>query len=122
MNDTQSLLDEALRLGDLELQMLSDGELEEAEKTAMKRSKLIQEALQASSVAPQRNASQELQDFKNKLGQLMTLQGRLTSEARKLHKDIRSELLRTRQESTRLAGYGKASSGRTSRSMLHKRS
>jgi len=123
MTVTQSLLDEALRLGDLELQMLTDGELEQAEKTALQRSQLIAEALEAPMpTATEGVASWELAELRKKLGQLMALQGRLTSEAKELHQEVRSELLRTRQESSRFAGYGRASRFSPQRSMLHKRS
>lgn len=123
MTVTQSLLDEALRLGDLELQMLADGELEQAEETAVQRGQLIAEALEVSQyAAKERSSSQELAELRQKLEQLMALQGRLTSEARELHREVRSELMRTRQESSRFAGYGRASRIPGQRSLLHKRS
>lgn len=123
MNNTQSLLDEALRLGDLELQMLAHGDVEQAEQTALQRNELLDKALHGKQAsALQDAASHELATLRDKLEQLMTMQGQLTSEAKKLHSDIRSELFRTRQESTRYAGYGKAATTQGPRSLLHKRS
>lgn len=123
MNTTQSLLDEALRLGDLELQMLAHGEVDQAEQTALQRSELLDKALHGKQVdALQDAASDELAALRDKLEQLMTMQGQLTGEARKLHSDIRSELMRTRQESARYAGYGKAAGAQGQRGLLHKRS
>lgn len=123
MTDSQSLLDEALRLGDLELQLLASGEMGEAREAALERKKLISEVLEANGGASFELAARDLTELRDKLGQLMALQGRLTSEARQLHKDVRSELLRTRQESTRFAGYGKTLGvGGTRNGLLHKRS
>lgn len=115
MYDTQALLDEALVLGDLELRMLGQGEVEQAQETAQRREDLIAEAFG--------NASRtDLAALRGKLEQLMALQGRLTGEARQLHESIRDELMRTRMENERVAGYGKANKETPLfTSMLHKR-
>jgi hypothetical protein len=115
MYDTQALLDEALVLGDLELRMLGQGEVEQAQETAQCREDLIAQALGNSPCT-------DLTALKDKLEQLMALQGRLTGEARQLHESIRDELLRTRMENDRVAGYGKANKDMSLfTSMLHKR-
>lgn len=116
-HETQAMLEEALRLGDLELQLLQAGEVDEAGAKAQQRGDLIKKALKDEHG---NNAGVELPLLQDKLEQLMSLQGRLTTEARKLHESVRSELLRTKQEGVRHAGYGQTT--RRNRAFsLHKR-
>ena len=115
MSDTQALLDEALILGDLELKLLGQGEVEKAGEAAQRRGRLINEALENSS-------KEAVHTLLDKIKQLMALQGRLTSEARELHNSIRGELQRTHKETVRFNGYGKASRYTPMiQSRLHKR-
>ncbi len=115
MSDTQTLLDEALFLGDLELQMLELGEVEQAQEAAKRREGLIAKVFD-------RSSRTDLATLQDKLEQLMALQGRLTNEARQLHDSIRAELLRTRMENDRVAGYGRANRNTPLfSSMLYKR-
>ncbi len=101
MADSLALLDQALMLGENELNALACGDVDAADDSAQERGKLLTRAWE------QRESVQE-DDLRQKLLQLQTLQGRLTSEARKLHQSLREELQRSRKESTRLAGYKRA--------------
>ncbi|MDK2956809.1 MAG: hypothetical protein PWQ57_2305 [Desulfovibrionales bacterium] len=94
-------LDQALRIGETELIHLQSGEVEEAEKLAMNRSKLLGEA-----IADREGVS--LTDMLDKLHQLKRLQGRITTEALKLQDSFRKDLQNAKRQNKRLVGYGKA--------------
>ncbi len=118
MNDTHALLDEALRLGDMELQLLAAGEVDGAGETAQLRGRLLEQALEH--CAADQACRHDLLTLRDKLGQLMALHGRVTDEARRLHADMRDELQRTRQENDRHNGYGKTARAMGGASLLHK--
>jgi hypothetical protein len=101
MADTLSLLDQALDLGAEELELLALGQVGAAEQKAQARSQLMARAWEV-------KGQDRMDELKDKLEQLQSLQGRLTTEARRLHASIKEELKRTKQESARQTGYGKA--------------
>ncbi|THB71887.1 MAG: hypothetical protein D6E12_00490 [Desulfovibrio sp.] len=101
MADTLTLLDEALDLGNQELELLASGMVEEAGEKARERSVLMAEAWD-------RRDPDKLLELRDKLIRLKTLQGRLTNEAKELHETVRQDLARAKQEGARLAGYGKS--------------
>lgn len=115
MADSLTLLDEALALGDRELQLLAAGQYEEVERIAQDRSRLVVEAVEGGSPL-------DLTLFHDKLLQLSALQGRLTDEAKRLHESVRLELQRTKKEGERISGYKR---GRKVKSLIstqmHKR-
>jgi hypothetical protein len=101
MGNALNQLDQALSIGETELIHLQSGEVEEAERLSMSRSKLLGEA-----IAGREGVS--LPDLLEKLHQLKRLQGRITTEALKLQDSFRKDLQNARQQNKRLAGYGKA--------------
>jgi len=101
MSDCLTLLDQALELANKELEQLSSDIVDNVETMARERSRLVARAMEARNEA-------SLDALRGKLQQLQSLQGRLTLEAKRLHESVRLELLRTKKESTRMAGYGKA--------------
>ncbi len=101
MADAMTLIDQALDIGRQELELLQAGEVDRAADMARDRERLM-------NMAYGDKDSDELVKLESKLWQLASLQGRLTTEAKRLHAEIKQELLRTRQESARLSGYGKA--------------
>jgi len=101
MSDRLTLLDEALALGDKELQLLAAGQFEDVGRVAQDRSRLVVEAVEGAQPV-------DLNLFHDKLLQLSALQGRLTEEAKRLHESVRLELLRTKKESERISGYARA--------------
>ncbi|MFV0422708.1 hypothetical protein [Oleidesulfovibrio sp.] len=105
MVDSLALLDQALTLGEGELNALAEGDVDTADTSAQERGRLI-------ALAWEKRDSVREDELREKLLQLQTLQGRLTSEARKLHQSLREELQRSRKESTRLSGYRRAVSVR----------
>jgi hypothetical protein len=105
MTDSLALLDQALTLGESELSALADGDVDSADSSAQQRSRLI-------AMAWEKRGSVQEDELREKLLQLQSLQGRLTSEARRLHQSLREELQRSRKESVRLSGYKRAVSVR----------
>ncbi|MFP5239438.1 MULTISPECIES: hypothetical protein [Fundidesulfovibrio] len=98
MKDEIDILDQALETGRLELGQLCEGEVEEAERLAHERFSLMEEAWRMRD--PKR-----IGELKEKLLQLQSLQGQITSEARRLHEAIKRDLLKAKQENQRLTGY-----------------
>jgi glutamyl-tRNA reductase len=101
MSDCLSLLDQALELGKRELTLLTNEEVDDLEEMAKERRRLISKAME-------NHEDVSLHELYDKLQQLQSLQGRLTTEAQRLHESVKRELQRTKQETTRHAGYGKA--------------
>jgi len=100
MSDTLLFLDQALDVGMRELECLVSGEVEEAERLAAERGRLI-------GMLNEYKPIPEAVDFlREKLLKLQSLQGQLTNEARKLHSKLKEDLKRTKQENRRLSGYG----------------
>lgn len=98
MSSTLEYIDRALETGERELACLRSGEVEEAERLAMDRGEMLKMAWDAP-------ASDPMELLRDKLMRLKNLQGLLTSEARRLHADLKEDLKRARQENQRLSGY-----------------
>lgn len=98
MDDERSMLDRAMDVGRKELGHLERGEVDEAEDMARERIALMEEAWRMKD-------PKKISLLKEKLMQLRSLQGQITSEARKLHEAIRRDLVRAKQENQRLTGY-----------------
>ncbi len=98
MSDTLTYLDQALEKGERELACLQAGEVEEAEKLAFDRGRLMEEAWRMRDV-------ETAGLLKEKLLRLQQLQGQLTSEAKRLHETLREDLLKAKQETRRFSGY-----------------
>ncbi len=101
MADSLSLLDQALFLGEQELQALAMGDVDTADENASRRGNLI-------AMAWDKREGVELDALRGKLLKLQNLQGLLTEEARKLHASLKSELQKTKKHSVRLQGYRQA--------------
>lgn len=104
MSQCLSLLDQALDIGQRELDSLVAGEVDGLEEASTQRARLIDEAW-----ALHEDAQVDVDELIDKLQQLKSLQSLLSSKARKLHSDLADDLRRMRGEGKRLAGYGKAS-------------
>lgn len=98
MSDKLEYLEQALATGERELHCLLAGEIEEAEKLAKDRGRLL-EMIWSSAEA------ESVGLLRDKLLKLKNLQGQLTVEARRLHAELKSDLQRAKQENQRLSGY-----------------
>lgn len=103
MHPCIKLLEQALSIGEQELQYLAAGQFDEVEALSEKRFTLLDQAWE-------RQSPDCLDEFKEKFIQMQELQGRLSREAVHLHSLLRDELNKSRQESTRRHGYQQASS------------
>ncbi|WP_291328630.1 hypothetical protein [Desulfovibrio sp. UCD-KL4C] len=104
MADTLHLLDQALDLGHKELKLLLVGEVDEAFEAAEKRGHYTSQALET-------KASVSLNDVLSRIEKLKSLQGQLTTEAKKLHASLKADLGRTKKEHVRFKGYLGAAKG-----------
>jgi hypothetical protein len=104
MAETLNLLDQALEIGQQELKYLIAGEVDEAFDAAERRGFLTSQALET-------KESVSLEQILDKLNKLKSLQGHLTSEAKKLQAALKHDINRVKQENTRFKGYGKAVRG-----------
>ncbi|MGD9608081.1 MAG: hypothetical protein AB7U59_01610 [Desulfovibrionaceae bacterium] len=98
MSDKLDLLEQALATGERELHCLLAGEIEEAEKLAKERGQLLE-------MAWGETDPESVGLLRDKLLKLKSLQGQLTTEARRLHAELKSDLQRAKQENQRLSGY-----------------
>ncbi len=98
MSETLVYLDQALEAGERELACLLAGEVEEAEKLAFDRGKLVEEAWRM-------RGAGEVGALKEKLLRLQSLQGRLSVEAKRLHETLRRDLKKAKCENKRFSGY-----------------
>ncbi|WP_147821158.1 hypothetical protein [Salidesulfovibrio onnuriiensis] len=98
MTERRQLLDEALCMGRAELQHLVAGEVQEAEKLAMARSRKAQQAIHGIDKVT-------LQELADQLIALGSLQEELTSEAKKLQDTVKQELMNLRKQSRRFSAY-----------------
>lgn len=110
MANSLSLLDQALHLGEQELQALVAGDVAMAEETSRQRTDLL-------NMAWEQREPEVLDDFRNKLLRIQFLQGRLTEEARRLHAQLRTQLQQSRKEGRRLDGYKRTVSATAAGSM-----
>jgi len=95
------LLDQALLIGEQELEALSDGRTEQAGAWEEERSRLTQQAIALADDVP-------LDILRVKFQELSVLQKRLTEAGNELRQDWQKEFMRARGESRRLAGYKQA--------------
>jgi hypothetical protein len=98
MSNSMTFIDMALEVGEQELASLLAGDVEEAERLAFDRGKLMEEAWQM-------RESDKVSQLRDKLLRLQTLQGQLTSEARRLHETLKKDLKMAKKENERLSGY-----------------
>jgi len=98
MSDCLSLLDQALDMGKQELESLAEGRDEAILETASERCRLIEQAFESRGKA-------DVDLFLGKLKQLKNMQGRLITEARRLHETLARDLAHAKQENKRLTGY-----------------
>lgn len=102
MSQCLNLLDQALDIGRQELDLIAAEDVESLDDVASKRDALLAQAWEA-----KEKESVDVEELLLKLRQLRNLQGQLTREARALHKRLEADLLRTKKETKRFAGYGK---------------
>lgn len=98
MESVEAYLDEALDLSRLELDMLTEGDVERAEALARDRGRLMDMAWRG-----RRSVSQD--QFLKKMKQLHALHECAHAEARRLHKLLKDDLLRIRKQGQLLSGY-----------------
>ena len=98
MSDKLEYLEAALSVGENELNCLLAGEIEEAEKLANDRGRLLELAWRCAD-------PESIGALRDKLQKLQNLQGQLTAEARRLHAAVKADLQRAKQEGQRLSGY-----------------
>ncbi|GAB6057352.1 hypothetical protein [Desulfonatronum parangueonense] len=98
MQSIESCLDEALDLGKMELNMLVEGNIEEAEALANDRGRLLDMAWQGRG-----RVSPEV--FLDKMEKLRTVHSMVNTEARRLHKLLKEDLIRTRKKGQGFSGY-----------------
>lgn len=101
MPDTINLLDQAIELGRKELDVLSEGDVESAEDISRNRYRVTNDAMEA-------DDTPDLETLLEKLEKLKSLQGRITSEAKRLHAVLKNDLVRSKQENRRFSGYKSA--------------
>ncbi|WP_461211429.1 hypothetical protein [Desulfocurvus sp. DL9XJH121] len=104
MSECLSLLDQALDLGERELEFLDAGDVDSLDTTVKERRRLIEEADRLRG-----EESVDVDLLVEKLHKLRSMQSALTTKARSLHETLTDDLSRIRREGRRLAGYGKAS-------------
>lgn len=98
MLERRQLLNEALSMGQAELEHLVAGEVMEAEKLAMNRSRKTQQAIHDIDQST-------LEELADQLMALGNLQEELTSEAKRLQETVKKELINLRKQSRRFSGY-----------------
>ena len=98
MHPCIELLEQALNIGEMELECLAAGQVEEVEALSGKRFSLLDEAWECQS-------PDCLDEFREKFLQMQALQSRLSEEAVHLHAILRDALNKNRRETTRLHGY-----------------
>ncbi|WP_035104243.1 hypothetical protein [Desulfohalovibrio reitneri] len=116
MSEKVRLLDQALEMSEAELEHLMEGEFELAEQSSAERHELIRRILSMDDDA-------KTEQLMSKLNQLRTMQNRLTGEAKRLHDELRQDLMRARQETKRYSGYKQAANGTPEKRnrLFHKR-
>lgn len=101
MGDSAKLLDRAIEMGERELGFLASGDVDNAERLAHDRGEITNRA-----VAEREGV--DLDVLLDKLTQLKQLQGRISSEARRLHASLQQDLKQARQETKRFSAYSGA--------------
>ena len=105
MDEALKRLDEAYALGEEELELLLEEDVDRMADKAEQRGRLVQEALR---VSPAGLTDDSEAEFLEKLRKLERQHGMLTAEARKLHERLREDLTKLRVESKRITAYGGA--------------
>ena len=103
MHPCIELLEQALNIGEMELEHLVAGQVDVVEVLSAKRFSLLDEAWECQS-------PDCLDEFREKFLAMQELQHRLSEAAVSLHEILRDELKKNRQESTRRHGYQQTSS------------
>lgn len=103
MQNVETCLDEALDLGRRELSLLTEGDVEQAEALANDRGRLLDMAWRGRGRISQ-------QAFLAKMEQLQIIHNQVSAEARKLHKLLKEDLLRTRRQNQVYSGYRNSTS------------
>ena len=103
MHACLELLEQALDIGELELQYLTAGQVDGVEELSQRRFNLLDEAWE-------RQSADCLDEFRDKFMAMQDLQVRLSDAAVRLHEVLRDELKKNRQENTRRHGYQQTSS------------
>lgn len=98
MDTVDMYLEEALDLGRRELSLLAEGDVEQAEALANDRGRLLDLAWHGRG-----RISQDI--FLTKMEQLQAVHNQVRAEARRLHKLLKDDLLRTRRHSQGYTGY-----------------
>lgn len=98
MPTVESCLDEAMDLGSMELAMLSEGNVEQAEALALDRGRVLDMAWRGKG-----RISQDI--FLDKMERLQAMHALINSEARRLHKMLKEDLIRARKQGQGLSGY-----------------
>lgn len=101
MERATEYIDQALMLGQLELSLLLAGDVEEAARIAEERRIATEQAWNA-------RQDRDQETLGERLTQLLQLQELLTTEAKRLHGEIRASLVRSRKEMQRMNGYRNA--------------
>ncbi len=101
MNQGVSLLDEALNLARMEKAALESGAYDKAVELAERRGEVT-------SMAWHMLEDSQADQYKTHLVELARLQDMLTDLATKAHKEIKSQLQRSRLEGRRMRGYHRA--------------
>lgn len=91
-------LNDALDLARMELNMLTEGDVEQAETLAQDRGRLLEMAWRG-------RGRVSKDQFLNKMEQLKVLQDATHLEAKRLHKLLKDDLLRIRKQGQMLSGY-----------------
>lgn len=98
MHPCLKLLEQALSLGEQELEYLRSDQVEGVEELSAQRFSLLDEAWE-------RQSPDCLEEFREKFIQMQDLQTRLSQEAVRLHAFLRDELNKNRKESHRRQSY-----------------
>ena len=103
MHPCLELIEQALDIGELELQYLAAGQVDGVEELSARRFSLLDEAWE-------RQSEDCLDEFREKFLAMQDLQVRLSEAAVRLHEVLRDELKKNRRENTRQHGYQQTSS------------
>ncbi|WP_045221053.1 hypothetical protein [Desulfonatronum thioautotrophicum] len=98
MDTVETYLEEALDLSHRELSLLTEGDVEQAEALANDRGRLLDMAWRGRG-----RISQDV--FLAKMEQLQSVHNQVSAEARRLHKMLKDDLLRTRRQNQGYSGY-----------------
>ncbi|GAB6178055.1 hypothetical protein JCM16814_29460 [Desulfobaculum senezii] len=101
MSDCLRLLDQALDLGQQELDSLAVGDVDTTGDLANERGRLIEKAWSCKD-----DDGVDVNVLFTKLRRLRSLQGQLTTEAKRLHASLRDDIARIKDEGRRMKGYG----------------